>query len=364
MNIHFPTLIVDKDKCIANIRMMHEKAKKGNIIFRPHFKTHQSAEIGEWFRDEGVKAITVSSVRMAEYFADHGWNDITIAFAVNLLEIENINKLAQKIKLNLLVENPETLKFIAGKLQHPAGIFIKIDTGYHRTGIAYNDFSIIDHLLQIIRTSHNIKFSGFLTHNGNTYSASSKADVETIFRNSNINMVLLKQKYIEQFREIIISVGDTPSCSIENDFTNVDEIRPGNFIFYDAMQLHLGSCHPDQIAAVLACPVISKNEERCELVIYGGAVHFSKDAIADKSGNRIFGLVSTRDKKGLRVFVPETSIFSLTQEHGIIKTNKTFFNTISIGDIVHAIPVHSCLCASNFSEYALSDGEMVSNIRS
>ena len=101
MKITEPTLILDKKRCLANIEKMANKAKRNNINFRPHFKTHQSAEIGSWFRNFDVTSITVSSVRMAKYFAANGWNDITIAFPVNILEIGQINELALKISLNI-----------------------------------------------------------------------------------------------------------------------------------------------------------------------------------------------------------------------------------------------------------------------
>ena len=74
-HIRKPTLFLDEVKCRANIRMMSEKAKANGVIFRPHFKTHQSVEIGNWFREEGTQAITVSSVGMAGYFAKAGWRD-------------------------------------------------------------------------------------------------------------------------------------------------------------------------------------------------------------------------------------------------------------------------------------------------
>ncbi|RLD73544.1 MAG: alanine racemase, partial [Bacteroidetes bacterium] len=79
-NIQTPTLILNKALVLENIQFMAEKARKHHLSFRPHFKTHQSAEIGNWFKDAGVDKITVSSVSMAEYFAKHGWKDITIAF--------------------------------------------------------------------------------------------------------------------------------------------------------------------------------------------------------------------------------------------------------------------------------------------
>src|SRR4030042_2672023 len=95
-----PTFLLDKQRVLKNIEKMAGKAKASGARFRPHFKTHQSAEVGNWFRDFGVTAITVSSLDMASYFAKHGWSDITVAFIVNTLEIDIINDLAGRIKLN------------------------------------------------------------------------------------------------------------------------------------------------------------------------------------------------------------------------------------------------------------------------
>ena len=95
-----PTLLVNKEICLRNIEKMAMLAKQHRMKFRPHFKTHQSAKIGEWFKLFGVEAITVSSVKMAEYFANNGWKDITIAFPVNLLEIKDMNHITgQEITL-------------------------------------------------------------------------------------------------------------------------------------------------------------------------------------------------------------------------------------------------------------------------
>lgn len=48
-----PTLLIDEKKCFKNIREIAEKARRHSLIFRPHFKTHQLHEIGNWFREEG-----------------------------------------------------------------------------------------------------------------------------------------------------------------------------------------------------------------------------------------------------------------------------------------------------------------------
>src|SRR5665647_980572 len=135
MEITRPTLLLNKETAIRNIDTMARKAANLHLNFRPHFKTHQSAEIGEWFRAAGVKCITVSSFTMASYFAEVGWDDITIALSVNIPEIPEINELAGRIKLNLLIENMEGLEALQQQITWHTGVFIKIDTGYNRTGI-------------------------------------------------------------------------------------------------------------------------------------------------------------------------------------------------------------------------------------
>ena len=82
VEIEKPAIILDKDRVLWNINKMVLKASKSGVRFRPHFKTHQSFQIGEWFKEHGVSSITVSSVDMAIYFSKYGWQDITIAFPV------------------------------------------------------------------------------------------------------------------------------------------------------------------------------------------------------------------------------------------------------------------------------------------
>ena len=50
MRVQVPTVIIDKSIALRNIKRMAEKAKKNNLLLRPHFKTHQSIEVGEWFK--------------------------------------------------------------------------------------------------------------------------------------------------------------------------------------------------------------------------------------------------------------------------------------------------------------------------
>ena len=108
-----PTLLLNENQCKKNIQHMVDKAKRLSVKLVPHFKTHQSSEIGEWFRAEGIDSITVSSVKMAEFFAAAGWESITVAFPFNIHEVEAVNKmLEEKIKLTLFVVDETNCKSI------------------------------------------------------------------------------------------------------------------------------------------------------------------------------------------------------------------------------------------------------------
>jgi len=340
-----PKLLVNKKKCLANISRMAEKARTHNLIFRPHFKTHQSKEVGEWFRDSGIAKITVSSVSMACYFSD-SWDDITIAFPLNPREIVRINEIDQSINLNLTIENKEALIIARQKLKRKVGVFIKIDTGYHRTGIWHSNYSEISTVKQMMEETKLMDFKGFLIHAGHTYSCSSKAEVMEIHDESLQRIKGLRARFISTCPGLLMSYGDTPSCSLADDFTGIDEIRPGNFVYYDLMQVQIGSCSLEDIAVAVACPVVAKHPERNQITIYGGAVHFSKEHILE-DGRKVFGKRIQNplsfDNRAANI----GSLISLSQEHGILELeDPSEFGEIKIGDLVFILPVHSCLAAN------------------
>ena len=345
-----PTFIIDKLKVTRNIDSMLRKADENNVLFRPHFKTHQSAEIGELFRQKGIAKIAVSSVSMARFFASKGWNDITIAFPVNLREIKELNKLASDITLNLQVESTYSTQFLAEHLASNVGIFIKIDTGYHRTGIDAQNLKNIDAIIQLIQSSEKLHFKGFLAHAGHTYQAKSANEVRDIGISSIAQLNMLKSKFVQDFPQHIISYGDTPSCSILEDLSGVDEIRPGNFVYYDVMQMRIGSCTFDQVAVAVACPVATIHSKRNELVVYGGAVHLSKEYIPDENGSKNYGLVVKLHENGWSEPIPGAYVGSLSQEHGIVRMPDSHISKFKPGDVIGILPVHSCLTANLLKE--------------
>ncbi|MEM9990676.1 MAG: alanine racemase [Bacteroidota bacterium] len=354
-----PTLLVNKDKVLRNIERMAKKAEASNTILRPHFKTHQSHEIGRWFRTFGVNSITVSSLQMAAYFAADGWDDIVVAFPVNVREIEQLNSLAERTKLTILVESREVMERLDAELTTSVDFYINIDIGYGRTGIMITDLDAIDSILDVSDVSKTLNFIGFYTHAGNTYRCKKKKPVTDIFKLYEHGLMRLKEQYTIDYPAIKLSYGDTPSCSILKDFSNFDEIHPGNFAFYDMQQKHISSCSLDAIAVAMACPVVAKHESRSELVIHGGGVHFSTERARRPENVDYFGLIVAFKKGKWHVNEMGSYIRALSQEHGVIKASEELMAKTNVGDIVVILPIHSCMTADAMSHYMDLEGQII-----
>lgn len=356
LKITKPTLLLDKSICLRNIERMAAKAQSSGITFRPHCKTHQSHEIANWFRDFGVSSITVSSFDMAEYFVHAGWQDILVAFPFNPLEINRLNELASIARISVLVDNIEVIDFLQ-KVENQLGLYIDIDPGYGRTGIRSDQFQQIEDLLVSVSKNSNLDFSGFYCHAGHSYKAKNRSEQDEIHQKATLDLSALK-KHFKGYSPLVL-YGDTPNCSIQTDFKGIDEITPGNVVFYDLTQASLGSCEESDIAVAMVCPVTGNYPETNEVLIHGGAVHFSKEALKI-NGRQIFGKLVNFTPSGWPPLQAGSYITSISQEHGIVAMAEKVFERTKIGDLMAFHPVHSCLTANLMKGYTTLDGDVIS----
>lgn len=356
MRITKPTLLINESIARDNIMRMAYKAHQNKIMLRPHFKTHQSADVGRWFLDAGVDKATVSSVDMARYFADAGWKDITIAFPYNPLESEEVEKLAQRIHLNVLIVSKAALDHLNQHVNANLGYFIKVDVGTHRTGIEPHQGEEIKQISESRNPKHVL--TGLLAHAGHAYARLDVIRAQQIFDDSMRAFDMVKEAVGR--KDLMISYGDTPTCSLLENFPGVNELRPGNFVFYDAMQQSFGSCGMGDIAVCMACPVVSIHPERNEAVVYGGAVHFSKDYVTEGE-RRHFGKVVRFTREGWRP-EPIAEVNRLSQEHGVLRGSSEFIKSLQLGSLVGILPVHSCLTADLQGYYVSLRGKKLKKL--
>jgi D-serine deaminase-like pyridoxal phosphate-dependent protein len=353
--VTIPSLVVHPKVARHNIGKMAKRARQSAVRLRPHFKTHQSPVIGRWFEEEGIDAITVSSVTMAKTFADAGWRDITIAFPLNVRELDEVARLAAHLSLHVLLEREDVAHCLAAKLKSSVGVWLELDAGYGRSGLAWNDDATLLSLAHCIQDQPHLRFEGLLTHTGHTYRARGRTGILTIFEQTLHRMQHAKSILAKHGIAARLSIGDTPSCSVAGSFTGVDEIRPGNFVFYDLQQLVIGSCGSDDLALAVACPVVATYPERGMLILYGGAVHLSKD-YAERGGIRQYGAIVEPTNSGWSAPVEGAFVASVSQEHGIVMAPPTLLERTRVGDLMFVLPAHACLAVDALRTFRTPEG--------
>ncbi len=357
-NIRRPTLLLDEAVCRDNIRRMVAKAARSGARLRPHAKTHQSARIAEWCRAAGVEALTTSSLAMAHYFAEHGWEDLLVAFPWNWRELDEIAALAARVRLGLLVANEEGAQHLAAQLTQPADIWLEVETGDARSGIPWDEAERLDALRRALSVAPNLRLRGLLTHGGHSYAAKGQAAVAAVWAESLARLRAAREALRARGAgPLELSPGDTPGCQAAVDFIGVDEIRPGAFVFNDLMMRNIGVCREEEMALGVACPLVDRQPARRQWVIYGGAIHLAREATRAAEGGH-YGEVALFDAaRGWGPSIPGARVVHLSQEHGIIQVEEADFARAKVGDLLVVRPVHACLSAHHLRGYRTLAGE-------
>ena len=356
--IQRPTLLLSEAICRANIGRMAAKAARSRTRLRPHAKTHQSTAIAAWCRDAGVTALTTSSVAMARYFADHGWRDLTIAFPVNWRELGAIAELAARVRLGLLVSNEGSARFLAENLRQSADIWLEVETGDARSGIPWDETERLDAMRRSVEEAPQLRLRGLLSHGGHSYVAADAAGAAAVWAESLARLRSVRQAL--QARgcgPLELSPGDTPGCAAAADFAGIDEIRPGAFVFHDLMMRQIGVCREEDMALGVACPLVDLQSARRQWLLYGGAVHLSRDALRENGAWHYGELAPFDAKRGWGESFPGVRVAHLSQEHGIVQTNATQFDRARLGDVLVVRPVHACLTAHHLRGYRTLTGD-------
>jgi D-serine deaminase-like pyridoxal phosphate-dependent protein len=209
-----------------------------------------------------------------------------------------------------------------------------------------------------------LSLRGLLTHAGETYHMTEAEERRAEFhkvaeRLDAARVVAESSSGASSGQGLMISVGDTPSATAVHDFTGVDELRPGNFVYFDAQQYHLGSCREEEIAAAVVCPVVAVYPERGEAVIHGGAIHLSAQAEELTDGVTMYGYVVPLTEQGWGGIDRRRRVVRISQEHGVIAGEEEFLRGLAPGSLIAVIPVHSCLAVDLADAALTTAGRMI-----
>ena len=355
-----PAFLVDLDVVERNCRTMLDKARDAGVTLRPHVKTHKTVEGARLQLGGDSGPITVSTLAEAELYADAGFRDITYAVPITPGKLERAVRIQQKVDvLHLLVDHMDAV-VAAGEFASANGvrlsIFIKIDCGYHRAGVDPSSDLALE-LARAIDAEPMLTLAGSLTHGGHSYHASGRDQIAVVAEEERRAVIDFGRRLADAgIAPGTLSTGSTPTVALAQHFEGIDEIRPGNYIFFDAFQASIGSCDWSDCAATVLASVIAIHPDRRQIVIDAGALALSKDRGATHLGDDPgYGVIAGRG--GPRT---DLRLHTLSQEHGQIEVeDAAVFDHVRIGHKLRIIVNHSCLSAALYDRYQIVRGEQV-----
>jgi D-serine deaminase-like pyridoxal phosphate-dependent protein len=355
-----PSLVLDLTRVRRNAGRVASLAHRSGVELRPHVKTHKCAEIARLQTAGFSGALTVSTLAEARWFAERGFADITYAVPVEPGKFARAIELAQRCeRLALVTDDPE-IPALLDEAARRAGItlplFLKVDCGYHRCGVEPSAPEAME-IPRRIDDARNLSFAGILTHAGHSYHCATQEEVLALARHERDLMVGFAETLRGEGIEVpVVSIGSTPTVCAVDHLEGVNEIRPGNYIFFDAFQATLGSCRFQDCALSVLAAVVHRDRARRKVVIDAGAIALSKDRGAvelDPSCGYGHVLDAGGGETGLRVG-------AVSQEHGQISVeDEATFERLRVGARVRVVANHSCLTAAQHPHYNVLEGDAI-----
>ena len=349
-NLDTPATLIDLDRMETNIREWQAAMNKCGVQFRPHIKTHKIPEVAQMQVKAGARGIVCAKVSEAEPFADAGIEDICIAYpVVGGVKWQRLAELATRVRritVNCDSEGAARgLSAAAARTGATIHIHIDIDSGLHRGGIGADDAAGVERLARAIQALPGLKLAGITTYRSGAFPGA--PPVREAGRHEGCLLVEVAERLRSAGIDVTeVAAGSTPTGKWVAEVPGITEVRAGNYVFNDLMQLNNGIAEESQLALSVLCTVVSRTGDR--VTIDGGSKTFSGDAGGVGAGRAIPAAIA-------RAVDRRISIERFNEEHGMGRAEEE----VKLGEKVRFYPYHACTCANLCDEIVGFRGERV-----
>jgi len=247
-DIDTPALVIDMDAMKRNLVRMAEFAKKHNILWRPHAKTHKSATLAKMQIKAGAVGVCVQKTEEAEVMVAGGVYDVYICNEVIAPgKLARVAALAKKAaahggQLAIAVDSTEGVIRLAqamneARVRNGGGtvidVFVEIDVGQGRCGVEPGTAAVT--LVLELRKHPALRFAGLQAYHGKAqHLRSAQVRREAIAKAA--DAVRLTRRLIEaQGVAVGLVTGAGTGCLVLEAASGVyGELQAGSFMFMDA----------------------------------------------------------------------------------------------------------------------------------
>ncbi len=331
-----PCLVIDVQQVRRNIDAMQRMADETGCLLRPHIKTHKMPLFARMQIASGACGITCAKVSEAEVMAQGGIQDIFIAYPmVGAFRINRAIALHKQVKRLILAVDSLEGAVALDREACAAGVTLEvrmeIDTGAGRTGVP------VDQAVELAKALIKLQglcLTGIFTFKSLVYQGKPTQDNQLAAREEGEIMAAVAQAIRTDGIELRdVSAGSTPTGVAVARTGNVTEIRPGTYIFNDALLCSEQAAITDEIAVRYVATVVSTPHKEYA-VIDGGTKTFPSDIQLNRPPLYAKGYAIVEGSEDL-------CLSRMNEEHGIITSEKGDTG-LKVGDILTLIPLHVC----------------------
>jgi D-serine deaminase-like pyridoxal phosphate-dependent protein len=347
-----PALILDRDRLVRNIVEMAARAKSLGVALRPHAKTHKSPAIAALQREHGATGLTIATVTEAEGFASEGVEDLLLtAPPVGDWRMERLVALSRRARVRVAVDSVEVVAALdraCARHGIAIGYLWELDCGVGRFGTPPGGASA-KRIAEAVDATRHASFDGLLTFGGHAYGATAADGIAAAARDEREAIVQTVSALADRGIEAAVrSVGSTPTSHAMRSGEGITEIRPGNYVFYDATQVALGVVPLERCALSVLATVTSRPAPD-RLILDSG----SKALAAERLSTLTPGFGEIEGHPGLR-------IDRLYEEQAIVHTDEPC--EIPVGARLRVIPNHACAAANLHSQMLVVDQQAIVDV--
>jgi len=336
-HVDTPALLIDLHRLDLNIASMAQQARRMGLALRPHFKTHKSTAIARRQLAAGAVGITVAKLDEAEALIDDGVTaPILLAFQVVAApKLDRAIHLSARGSLILAIDSTAGAVALARSAEAfgvQLDVWIEIDSGLNRCGVVPAEAPA---LARKISEFDALRLTGMFTHAGQSYAARDAREVEAIAAIETSSVVDAAQATRAMGIPVeTVSAGSTPTARFLDGASGLTEMRPGTYVFYDELQVALGTTGRDSCALSVTTTVVSRPVAD-RAVIDAGSKTFGLDRGAHSS-SPLTGFGRLVDADG--------ALVRLSEEHGVLEIPAD--SPIAVGDRIRIVPNHVCSVAN------------------
>ena len=324
-----PVPLVDRDRLERNLERMAAYAGAHQLALRPHTKTHKSSRIGAEQLRRGAVGLTCATPLEIEVMASV-CDDLLLAYPpVGKAKLRRLMSLPEHVKLTVALdstESAEQLMRAAADRRRTVGVYVELDIGMHRVGVAGAEELL--NLVRFVADRPPLVYHGIAFYPGHIRGGD--ATLEQIDR---LQVDLQETLGILDRAGLsppTVSGGSTPTVWQSHLIRGLTEIRPGTYVYNDRVTALAGACEWNDCALSVLATVVSTAVSGQAVVDTG-----SKSLGREPSGATEEGFGSLLDR-------PEVTVARLSEEHGILDLRATSWHP-RIGDRVRIVPNHVCI---------------------